>query len=355
MSDIMTFYLWYKNNMEYTFEYIDNKIDKRFFGLTDHISILKLQKEIKGIHNQNRINLNFALSDIYRDNSCYDEFFEHYKTLENEEKRPFQLKVFEGVKERYIELDKNLRTKTPENLCYEDLEEYITLLPRHLDAMTAAYTHVYQKWKILFCRFGCNRLIGGLKKDEINYVLENTQKIKTHLDTNYNFSEKLDLNWHIFLTTCWTLIEGGVAEVSLFIAEEILRLFDIQMEKHKSAAQFTFVALYRSVDTRSKFTILWIKALSLIQLNREEEAKQTLQYMIDFLSDSNFHSYVIYNRMAEASILLYLLEPNEKHSNQAKKSILLTAERELIDSTETVRERGLIIYDFCKYILKVDI
>lgn len=341
--------------MEYTFKYIEDKIDKRFFGLNDHISILKLQKEIKGIHNQNRINLNFALSDIYSNNSCYDEFFEHYKTLENEEKRPFQLEVFKGIKERYIELDKNLKTKTPETLCYEDLKEYITLLSCHLDAMTSAYTHVYQKGKILFCRFGCNRLINGLKKDEVNYVLENTQKIKNLLDTGYDFSEKLDLNWHTFLTTCWTLIEGGVAEVSLFIAEEMLRLFDIQMEKYKSAAQFTFVALYRSVDTRSKFTVLWIKALALIQLNREEEAKQTLQYMIDYLLDSNFGSYVILNRMTEASILLYLLEPSEKHSYQAKKSILLTAKKELTEPTETTRERGLIIYDFCKYVLKQDI
>jgi len=341
--------------MKYTYEYIENNIDTRFFKLYDQIEALKLQKEIKGIHNQNRIVLNYALSDIYKNNNCYDEFFEHFKTLKEEQKRPFQLEIFKEVQNTYIQLDKKLVEKQPEELTFSDFEDYIVLLARHLDVMNAAYTHDYRKFKVLFCRFGCNRLIGGLKEDEIKYVLDNTEKIRRLIDSDYDFSEKLDINWHTFLTTCWTLVEGGLAEVALDIAEVLLKLFSIQIERYKSAAQFTFVALYQSMDVRSKFTVYWIKALALIQLNKEDQAKKALQYMIDFLIESNFHSYVIYNRMTEASILLYLLEPSKKHSDQAKKLIILNAKEKLVESTETVRERGLIIYDFCRYILKEDI
>ncbi len=63
------------------------------------------------------------------------------------------------------------------------------LLARHLDVMNAAYTYDYRKFKVLFCRFGCNRLIGGLKEDEIKYVLDNTEKIRRLIDSNYDFSE----------------------------------------------------------------------------------------------------------------------------------------------------------------------
>ncbi len=101
--------------MKYTYEYIENNIDTRFFKLYDQIEALKLQKEIKGIHNQNRIILNYALSDIYKNDNCYDEFFEHFKTLEEEQKRPFQLEIFKEVQNTYIQLDKKLVENNQKN------------------------------------------------------------------------------------------------------------------------------------------------------------------------------------------------------------------------------------------------
>jgi len=197
--------------MNYTLEYIENNIDTRFFNLYDPIQVLKLQKQIKGIHNQNRIVLDFSTSEIYKNNNCFDEYFKHFKTLKEEEKRPFQLEVFEQIKNKFIELDSKLLLKEPDELTFEDFEEYIKLLARDLDVMYAAYTHQYRKFKIVYCRFGCNRLSNGLNKEAVNYVLDNTIKIESLLQKNYDFSEKLDLNWHTFLTTCWTLIEGGLA------------------------------------------------------------------------------------------------------------------------------------------------
>jgi len=341
--------------MKYTYKYIEDRIDTRFYKLTNHVEILNLQKEIKGIHNQNRIALDFLLSNHYKDYSYYDEFFEYYKTLQENEKRPFQIEVFKEVTEQYKNLDKNLQNKNPQELTYQDLEPYIKLLPKHLDAMIATYTHDYRKFEVLFCRFGCNRLINGLKQDSIEYVLQNIEKINTLIEEGNDFETELDLNWHVFLTTCWTLIEGGVGEVSLYIADIILKLFEIQIEPNRSAAQKVFVALYRSVDTRSRITTLWIKALALIQLDRIEEAKQTLKFMIDSLISSNFHTYVLYNRMTEASILLYILEPTAENEHLARKLMILTAKEDLREPTETARERGLIIYDFCKHILKQDI
>lgn len=343
--------------MKYDFQYIENNVDKRLYNVIDQFEALRLQEDNVGLHNQNRINLEFAESPVYRDYNCYDEFFEVYKTLEEKDKRPFQLEVFEKIRESYIKFDQELYDISPSQLTYEKLEKYLKLLPRHLDAMHAAYTYTNRKYKVLFCRFGCNRLVRGLNKEDTEYVLYNTRKIKKLLDSDYDFTsgDKLGINWHTFLNTCWILIEGGVAEVSLEIAETILKLFDKQVEMYKTAAQFTFVALYQSMDVRSRFTVLWIKAFSLIQIGKIEEAKAVLQHMVTFLLDSTYHSYVIYNRMTEASIILYRLEPSEKHKKQAEESLILTSKEILHESTETVRERGLIIYDFCKYVLKQDI
>ncbi len=81
--------------MKHDFQYIENNIDKRLYNVIDQFKALRLQQENVGLHNQNRINLEFAESPVYRDYNCYDEFFEIYKTLEEKDKRPFQLEVFE--------------------------------------------------------------------------------------------------------------------------------------------------------------------------------------------------------------------------------------------------------------------
>ena len=342
--------------MSYTLEYVNGKINQSFYEMMDDIDTLNLQQDINGIHNQNRISLNFSKSKYYQNYNLYDKFFEYSKTLKEEEKRPYQIKIFRENLEEYSKLDKEIAKKTVDTLEFKDLEPYLKLLPKHLDVQFAGYTHSYQKDKVIHCRFGCNRLSRGLNQDDVKYVLENTKKIKHLLKTGFDFKTKLDINWHVFLTTCWTLIEGGVAEVALDIANTITQLFDIQLEKHKSAAQNVFVALYRSLDIRSKISTQWIKVMSLKQLGRIEETKDALKYIINSFLDSNcFYHYILFNRVVEASILLYILEPTKENETQSKYLLIENSKTSIEEPTETVRERGFIVYDFCKHILKQDI
>jgi hypothetical protein len=103
---------------------------------------------------------------------------------------------------------------------------------------------------------------------------------------------------------------------------------------------------------RNKISILWIKAFAYLQLENRDKGKLALQDIVDHHSKPGDASYLLCNRIVEASILLYRLDPSRENLQQAKELLTLPLKYKLWENTETVRERGLIIYDFYQSILK---
>lgn len=341
---------------DYNFEYVEENIDKRFFGVNDYGKIFELQKQIKGLHNQNRIVIDYFKSNYYLENSKYDEYWNQYKLLEEDKKREFQEKLYWKVTNKYRELDKITRNLTPEVIKLSDVEPYIKILAHHLDANLAAYTYEYRKDTPYFARWGVVKLINGLDEETIRYVLDNTSELSQLMQNHHNFHHQRGLNWHSFLKVCWTLFEGGLAEVSLYIANVMENLLNIPMGLYTPAINNVFQAIDKSNYIRNWSTVLWIKIMSFQQLGRKEEAIIYLKKLINLFINAPYpQTYVLNNRIVEASILLNKLEPSEDNIFTAKKLFISNSSKFLYDHTESTRERGLIIYDFSKHILGEDI
>lgn len=334
--------------MKYSFKYIEEKLERKLIGINDNIQALNIQKEIKGIHNQNRISLNFIESKYYNKYTVRKDFIEHYKTLQHNEKRPFQLKVFEQVRKQYVEFDRHLSTLTTEELSAKDLEPYLKVLPRHLDASIAINQNTSTS-KDVFCRFGCNKIRHGLDKAQVECVLHNIQLLEKALDGQTPFPKNLD--WNKLLSVCWALIEGGVAEVSLHIGKVLLK---IESPEIAITLQEIFPEVLRGSDARATISILWVIASAYLQLEDRGQTELTLQSLIDKYLNNEHAYYLLSNRAAEAAILLYMLNPTVEHLKQSKELLISTSKKLLWEPTETVRERGLIIYDFYKNVLGAD-
>jgi len=328
--------------MKYSYEYIEQKINKELKGVSNPAKALDIHKHNKGLHNQNRIILDFIDSNFYKNYRRYEEFHKGFQGLGKDERDSFVETVFEKIRLQYVELDEQLAEITPEDIKPSDLEPYLKLLPEHLDAETARGLNS-QKISSIFCRHGCNRLQYGLDKDTVEYVLKNIDKVEKIIAGKIKNFSNLNLNWHKVLATCWILIEGGAGEVSLYIAKVLSKIKDI----HNIIPD----VLTPGVN-RNKISILWIKAFAYLQLENRDKGKLALQDIVDHHSKPGDASYLLCNRIVEASILLYRLDPSRENLQQAKELLTLPLKYKLWENTETVRERGLIIYDFYQSILK---
>lgn len=341
---------------KYDFKYVEDNIDKRFFGLDDCGKAFEIQKELKGVHNQNRIIIDYFKSSYYKDNSKYDDYWNQYKEIEEDKKRELQEELYWRVTHEYRKLDEITRNIKPEELSFSDIEPYIKLLAHHLDANLAAYSYVYRKDTPYFARFGILRLKNGLNEEEVKYVLKNATELTDLMENQHAFHEQKGLDWHAFLRVCWILFEGGLAEVSLHISSILENLLNIPMGRYTPALNNTFKAIDKSNYIRNWSTTLWIKIMSLIQLERKQEAIFYIKKLINlFIYAPYSQPYTLSNRIVEAAVLLNKLEPTEESKFIAKKLFILNSSRFLYDHTEATRERGLIIYDFCKYVLNKDI
>ena len=341
---------------KYDFKYVEENVDKRFFGLNDCGKAFEIQRELKGLHNQNRIVIDYFKSSYYINNNKYDEYWNQYKELQEDKKREFQEELYWRVTYEYRKLDERTSKIKPEKLIFSDVEPYIKLLAHHLDANMAAYSYQYRKDTPYFARFGILRLINGLNKKEIKYVLKNAAELTDLMESHHVFNEQRGLDWNAFLRVCWILFEGGLAEVSLYISSILENLLNIPMGKYTPALNNTFKAIDKSNYVRNWSTALWIKIMSLLQLERKQEAIFYLKKLINLFIYAPYpQSYVLNNRVVEAAVLLNKLEPSEETTLIAKKLFILNSSRFLYDHTESTRERGLIIYDFCKYVLNENI
>ena len=343
---------------KYTLEYVKENIDKRFYKLRDPGEVYKIQKELKGLHNQNRIVIDYFKSNYYLENNRYDEYWKSFKPLQNdvEKQRAFQEKIFWEVTEKYRELDNEIRTLKPEELTFNHLEPYIKYLAHHLDGVLSAYTYEYRKDTPYFSRFGICRLINGLEEDKVEHVLDNIHEVNKLMREHHIFNEQRGLHWNTFLGVSWILIEGGLAEVSLYIANTMINLLHIPMGRFSCAINKVFHTIEKSNYVRNWSTVTWIQVIALLQLDRKGEAIAALKRLIGIYETAPYKQpYVLTNRIVEASVLLNKLEPAEEHKILAKKLFIDNSSKFLNDHTESTRERGLVIYDFCKYVLNKDI
>ena len=343
--------------MKYTIEYINSRANREILDTTDTYKLLTLQKATNSIHNQNRILIDFAKSKIFNDNRHYDKFFIKYKSIKTHpERAELQKKLYTEIRDQYKKLDRTLSDKRIEELNYDLLKPYITFLARHIDAFIAADIYTYTKYTQIRGRWHLNRM--QHTNSRIYQDIERSLEIATSLETLYKeggySDKKLNFEWHLFLGTSWALIEAGVGEVALYFSRLLQKFLEIHVSKHRTVLQDIFTALHRGDYVRSWSTVLWIEVSALLQLNRIEEAKQTLKKMVDIYV-TNPWTYTLNNRIVEACVLLCKLEPTQKNRDRAKKLFIANCNKELIDERESTRERGLIVYDFCKYVLKQDI
>lgn len=346
--------------MKYTVDYIKEKTNKEILNSSrDTYKVLTLQKATNSIHNQNRILIDFAKSKVFDENRHYDKFFIKYKSLKTHPERvEFQQKLYTQVRDQYKKLDITLAEKHTDELNYDLLKPYITFLARHIDAFLAANMYTYTKYTDIRGRWNFTRM--STRKNVMYEHIERSLEIASILETIYKekgySDKKLDFEWHLFIGTSWALIEAGVGEVALYFSKLLQKFLKIHLSKDQTALQNVFKALHKSSYIRCWSTVLWIEVSSLLQLGRSEEAKQTLKKMINIYEDHPRRgTYVLNNRIVEACVLLCKLEPTQENKNKAKKLFIANCNRDITDIAETTRERGLIVYDFCKYVLNKDI
>lgn len=359
--------------MKYTYDYILKTLDKRFLEGLSVEEIVELQKSYKGIHNHNSIMYDFLYSDYYSKNS---KRFELWKETSNPNRslqdwhynNRLRTSMYTTILE-CIKVDNSLEYLNSDRF-YKII---CSLLGYRMDftlSKSIPYSKELPEIPIRVpSRYTLNKA-QWLKTDQgrkdTEMMLESCYKFREMLDTNFDFEKAGELghNWHGVTGLAYMCAEAGVGDVAVFITETLDRLTRKEVHRvhgdsgrtdsisDKSALKHVFSpALWRSDHRRNCTHVSWALYYAHRVSGDEDKAIETLKRLVNEGRESGISNTGTLNRLCEASVLLYDLEPTNENKKQAQDLILANCKLEMLDPYEMTRERLLVLYDYHRKIL----
>lgn len=286
----------------------------------------------------------------------------HYKLVVDLSRTSFFKRSTKKVtfpKEGYIELEP-LRDK---------LYEYNALLSKKLTKKTLfqvldlLVNHLCERGpndEGAFWRYNANHWVDKERTLEwLEYSLDlcnQINKYKSDPETN----GILVNTWNNkFTQALWACVYGGLTEEGLYIIQTVEDLIRKIKDNKPKSCVFKGV-LDQPTYGRFMMSLYFAKAQIYLQLNELDKAEAAFEFIARLYRgkyDSEFEVYWTtgLNRVTEAAIEVYKLNPTEENKQRAIDYYQSTCFTDLLEPTETVRERGLITYMFMKYVLDIEV
>jgi len=349
--------------MDYTLDYLLEHQDKeqhKFFGADNFKNLVERQKEIKGLNNQIRIINDFSNSKLIFKWDRRHDFFLRLDTCRGDKDRYAKIRrQFMIPMELNYQGERKLQGKDWNDYKFEDFIFYLKSLAYYFSIEMCKQ---WDKKDRLFypSRWNIDR---GIRLNEHHrkrweeFFNDNKTIEKGLKDPNFEW-DKLDLDWHMHLGHNWTLVINGLARLSQKYLDNLYEMWK-RTYKEKNLLSNSFVAIKQfQYDMRQLGSITWIRSLSHYQLGNDkinyESLKEYAYYWQNDKPSNMQNHYNVHNRVFEAAILLYRINPNEENKKNVFKLLhhIINKCRFQDDETETTKERLLACFDFIQTMYK---
>ena len=165
---------------------------------------------------------------------------------------------------------------------------------------------------------------------------------------------------NVTMPTIWASIYIGLIEEGLYMIETLEELIN-KIHKFKSKNGVFPTVLDQNNPGRYIMTLYFAKAQIYLQQKGYKKAEECFELITQLYKGKGNHpKYVVrwpngYNRITEAAIEVYKLNPTEENKNKAIDYYLSSTVIDDIEPTESTRERLLITYMLMTEILKIKV
>lgn len=187
-------------------------------------------------------------------------------------------------------------------------------------------------------------------------LCNNINKYKDDPETN-NIQTNI---WNsVFTQSIWACVYAGLTDEGLYIiqtTEDLIR----KVKNTKPTNPVFKKVLDQPTYGRYMMTIYFAKAQIYKQLGKLDKTEEAFEFIAQLYRGKHDNEFKVYwttglNRVTEAAIEVYKLNPTEVNKQRALNYYLDTCFTADLEPTETVRERGLITYMLMKYVLDIEV
>ena len=252
------------------------------------------------------------------------------------------------IRDNIIDLHSKVDKTQP--LEVEFLNSLLILLVEHIKGGSYIFRFGVGYWSNDVIARTLNKLEEGIK------ICNVLNQYKDDPETN-NFTIE---GWNSsILGSLWACLYTGLIDEGMYIVNTLDK-FLTKIATYQSN-NLVFPEVKLDYIGRHALSLYMVKAQFHLILNETEKAKETFNYITQFHNQKGNNPYFKVwwitglNRLTEAAIEVYKLEPTEENKNRAMDYYLDSIKTEWLEHTETVRERLLITYMLMTEVLKIKV
>lgn len=329
--------------MEFNKEKIMSRVDPALLSLSGVKSVKKIN-EINITHNHYQLAAEYYETDLWA---------KHFKKCNGES--PYD---WIELRDQLFEVNNRILTSEYDNINSEDLFRILEILVHH--SCVRHHTSTFDEGNLF--RFSANQWnVLDRTLDYLEKSIELCNKINLYKDDPETGGVDGGKAWNRELMhSIWACVYGGLYEEGIYLIETMEYL----IFKIHDASNFPKNRVFKTVldqPTPGRFlkTLRMAKARLYLVKGNKVKAEETFESIVNLGKFTNNGIYRVYwsnglNRITEAAIEVYKLNPTEKNKERCLKYYHMSTNTD-IEPTESVRERGLITYMFMRDVLKINI
>lgn len=302
------------------------------------------------LHPHTRWAVNLFRSDWFQNNNLISKYKTKIKDYDHKD-RPALLTA--EYKKNLKELVKYETNQT--KLHIDEIEDFmINSLPIHNKIFSLGINHYRGEFQFL-SRFAMCKA----NHDHFPMHYENFRKT-VKVIKEYNKTGKLELNedeqylrheYHNMMNVLWGFAEVGIGDKILDGIDVLLKFEQLCGEQKRMDDQFWPLIDLASGSLRRRLSLLMVKSSIYEGLGEKDKQIKVLNEILNMhQSKCDFrpiHYYVGANRLTEAALSLYKLQPT-KQNKQIILEYYISTEPQTHDYYESPRERALVTFEILK-------
>jgi len=326
-------------NMVFNKEVILSKLPPEIFTIFDSFEYVKYSAEHLRTHNHHYLILQFLETDFFKN---------EFNKLQT--RRPL-IEIRDNLFELNSQIIKN------QSLEKTILFDILKLLVEHIK------DNYYFRWAVWV--WGRDKII--LKKLEESFnICNQINKYKDDPETGGVTCETRYFWNHEFMPSIWNCVYAGLYDEGFYLIETTENLIEKIWEHKKQYKKLPNNCVFHNILDQNNLgryvmSLGFAKAqlyLGLKEFKKAEECFENITQL--YRGKGNHPKHIIhwpngYNRITEAAIEVYKLNPTEENKNRAIDYYLSSTYTYDIEPTESTRERLLITYMLMTEVLKIKV
>lgn len=325
---------------------IKEKIDPQLSKLYD-IELAEYIADNYVTHNHYTLSLEFAQTEFYK--NIQKELPSKVLTWDE------TLVVYEKIKEELVQINNKIfKTNKLDNTSLFAILEGLT---RHMCALDKSSPDYF--------RFGIDRWGEPIIEDQLDKLtstFEALNTIKENIDKP-NIGGFKYKYWNNVMTDIWACSYTGLYEEALYLIGILEKLIIKLTEEEIDNPVFPLV-LDQNTNGRFLMSLYMLRTKIYIAQGKIDLAIKDYETIVSYnetnpnLPSSNPYKiwwFTGLNRVTEAAIELYKLNPTEERKKQCIEFYINCIQFGIFDNMESTRERGLITYMLMKYVLDIEV